>query len=236
MSGSRSQPLNRPFSLCWSLALATLCTCLGACGAAVSEPGDPLCALYSCGDPLADAGVLEADSGPAGRDAGAAQDAGSGPNADEIEGSDASSPDAADTYESPDFATVCPDGVLNRKLGRINTRAYGLEHYDLPFGRTLRFCAPVQPPLVPVHPETLRFQFYDESDRDCGGASFWVERLSTGERFGTDAPLPGGTVQFRATWGTQYRPELTAPGTYVVAITGRTQSCNRFRFGWDWGP
>jgi hypothetical protein len=131
----------------------------------------------------------------------------------------------------PGDPTLCPDGFLTEAASKTDPW-YGLT-VDVPEGVTKRFCAPVMPPLVNTHPNSIVFSWYDVSDQDCGALNVHVDAV--------DAPSrPRGGAGFSASGQYYYyrrvglldRPEQTAPGVYVMTLVGGPSSCTRYRIAW----
>jgi hypothetical protein len=144
------------------------------------------------------------------------------------------SPSAAPTRTpGPTGIAYCPDGVLNRPASQ--TDPWFGTTVDVPQGVTMSFCAPVTLPLVKGHPGQITFSWYDVSDQDCGALNVHVDAVDPPVRpRGGSGWSSSGQYVYYAKVGERETPEQTAPGVYVVTVTGGPSSdgCSRFRIAW----
>jgi hypothetical protein len=133
----------------------------------------------------------------------------------------------------PGDPELCPDGYLSEPASKTDPW-YGLT-VDVPEGTTKRFCAPVMAPLVKTYPNQITFSWYDVSDQDCGAINVKIDAVDLPLRpRGGQGYSASGQYVYYAKVGSRSTPEQTAPGIYVVTLTGgpSAQSCSRFRIAW----
>ena len=90
------------------------------------------------------------------------------------------------------------------------------------------------PPYVQAEPlSQIKFQFYDESDRDCASLVMSIEQ-NVGARLNqtTGSPVSSANILYRSTWGPFQFPDRTAHGMYRMKLVGHGGCNSRFRIGW----
>jgi cysteine-rich repeat protein len=130
---------------------------------------------------------------------------------------------------------LCPDGVLSEPFGGSDVFRGVIA--TIAEGQVKQFCAPVYPPYVPegIHPTRLTFAWYDASDRNCGALRVIVDPVDGPPRQRDSGGYwANGTLVYLSRFGTFDRPELTAPGTYVITAMGGPTTCNRYIIAWSW--
>lgn len=128
---------------------------------------------------------------------------------------------------------ACPDGYLSAPLGG----GWGLAGVSIPSGKVMKFCAQLEPPVIPpgVVPSRVTFSFYDESDRDCGALVMSVQQMSGAQQVkSSTSPLSNGAIHFTKRVGRTDDPSRVAQGLYIVTLTGHPTSCSRYLITWGW--
>lgn len=130
------------------------------------------------------------------------------------------------------LAAICPDGLIDG----TSSEGFIKEHIQIPAGVVKQYCALVQPPNVPagVHPQRISFQYYDESDRDCGALALQVKQIGGAGITKSSIPLANGGLQFTTSiTPTQFHhPEESAQGIYQITATGHPTHCSQYYIGW----
>ncbi|MBY0274719.1 hypothetical protein K2Z84_05225 [Candidatus Binatia bacterium] len=142
-----------------------------------------------------------------------------------------------------DERDLCPDGTLQDRASNTDPW-YGVTAVIKP-GEVKRYCAKIQPPLIPFYPRQITFSWYETSDQDCGALNVGVDALS-------GPPRPRGGAGYSASGNFYYygksrgrdgsviqTPEQTAPGIYVVTVIGGGElgtTCVNYRIAWKAEP
>jgi len=136
----------------------------------------------------------------------------------------------------PAPSQICTSGFLNRKL-TANSTDYGLASTDIPSGTTLTFCLPVQVPLIPdgAIPARITASWFGR-DANCRlSATLYADAdPSNPDRMRTSVAAAANGNLTLVNQPVLGAAPNTAPGVYILTLTGGSSSCDVYRVFWTW--